>query len=411
MRFLYEIGIRIYRFSIILASFFYPKARGWVKGRHNIFQQLSGDLRDEKDKLAWFHCASLGEFEQGRPIIESFKKQYPDYKILLTFFSPSGYEVRKKYHGADYIFYLPADTLINAKRFYNIVKPDLLFLVKYEYWFNYIDVLSRNSVPIFVISGIFRESQHFFKWYGFWFRRHLRMVEYFFLQDEKSEELLESIDITNMIVSGDTRFDRVMEIADRSTVPEKITAFCETSKVLVCGSTWPVDEAMLKGTFSLLPQDTKIIIAPHEVDDNHIIKILELFGDEAIAYSSFDSSKDKKRVLIIDCIGLLSAVYRCAKVAYVGGGFGKGMHNILEATAYGIPVVFGPNNKKFPEAKGLEKVRGGFGVKDQESLNRILTDLFTKKDIYDEACIGSSGFMNENRGASSTVFSILKSKI
>lgn len=410
MRFLYEIGIRLYRFSIILASVFNPKARGWVKGRHHIFQQLSGGLRDEKDKLAWFHCASLGEFEQGRPIIEQFRKEYPDYKILLTFFSPSGYEVRKNYTGADYIFYLPADTRVNALRFYNIVKPDVLFLVKYEYWYNYIDIMKRHDVPVYVISGIFRKSQHFFKWYGFWFRRHLRMVKYFFLQDSRSAYLLRSIKISNLIVTGDTRIDRVLDIAAQSKVPEKIVRFCGSDRVFVCGSTWPVCEAMIKEAIGILPDNVQLIIAPHEVDKTHISKLLELYGDEAVAYSEFNPEKDKKRILVIDCIGLLSSVYRCADVAYVGGGFGKGMHNILEATAYGIPVLFGPNNKKFPEAKGLAEVNGGYEIHNQQDMNFILSEIFTKESYYKKACEGSKGFMLKNKGASKKVFSNLELK-
>jgi 3-deoxy-D-manno-octulosonic-acid transferase len=412
MRLIYEIVIRLYRFSIILASVVNPKARGWVKGRQQIFSQLAGGLRDEKDKLAWFHCASLGEFEQGRPVIEKFRAHYPEYKILLTFFSPSGYEVRKNYPGADYIYYLPADTRVNAWRFYQIVKPDVLFLVKYEYWYNYIDILAKHDVPVFVISGIFRRSQHFFKWYGFWFRRHLRKVKYFFLQDEDSAKLLSSINVENIIVSGDTRFDRVMEIAEKSVLPEKVARFCNNKRVLVGGSTWPVDETFLAGALRSIPEDVKLILAPHEIDAAHIEKIIELFGtDSAIPYSSYIPEKNKHRILILDCIGVLSAVYRCASVAYVGGGFGKGMHNILEATAYGIPVIFGPNNKKFPEAMGLAEIQGGYEVSDQDSLNRILSELLTNEGKYTYSCEASAGFMNKNRGANEKVFSVLETKI
>ena len=411
MRILYEIAIRFYRLSIILASAFNPKARGWVKGRQRIFSQLSGGLRDENDKLAWFHCASLGEFEQGRPIIENFRKQYPGYKILLTFFSPSGYEIRKNYSGADYIFYLPADTRINVLRFYQIVKPDVLFLVKYEYWFNYIDILHRNNIPIYVISGIFRKTQHFFRWYGAWFRKHLRKVSYFFVQDDISSDLLHRIGIHDVVVSGDTRFDRVADIAAKSSVPENVQLFCKGYRTLVCGSTWPQDEAFLRAALDKLPSDAKVIIAPHEVDPGHTHKILDLFGSDAVLYSEFGSKSMNYRVLVIDCIGMLSSLYRCAYASYVGGGFGKSIHNILEASAYGIPVIFGPENKKFPEAGGLRQAGGGFEICNADQLNRTLWSLFNNNSEYSSACNAAKTYMQQNTGATEKICSHLNLKV
>lgn len=405
MRLIYEIAIRLYRSLIIVASLFNPKARGWVKGRKNIFQSLSGELRNEHDKLAWFHCASLGEFEQGRPIIDAFKTHFPDFKLLITFFSPSGYEIRKNYPGADYVFYLPADTRINAFRFYSIVKPDVLFLVKYEYWYNYLDVLTRNDVPVYVISGVFRKSQHFFKWYGFWFRKQLRKVNYFFVQNTESSRLLNRIRITNVMISGDTRFDRVAEIQSRSTPPDLVSFFSRSAKVLVAGSTWPVDEALLATIWDRLTENIKLIIVPHEVESAHIEQIMRQFPGISVRLSAYNPElHSHARVLIVDRIGILSAVYRCARVAYVGGGFGKGIHNILEPAAYGVPVIFGPENRKFLEAQGLRMAGGGFQVEDKNQLLQILNEMFFNALKYNAACQASKAYIEQQKGATANIF-------
>ncbi|PID94212.1 MAG: 3-deoxy-D-manno-octulosonic acid transferase [Bacteroidetes bacterium] len=404
MRFLYEIGIQGYRCAILLASLFNPKAKKWVKGRQQLFRHLKTAFQGNKEEIAWFHCASLGEFEQGRPIIERFKESYPSHKVLLTFFSPSGYEIRKDYAGADYIFYLPADTYRNARRFYAIVKPRVLFLVKYEYWYNYLHILSRADVPIYVISAVFRKSQPFFRGYGAWFRKQLKGIRCFFLQDKQSAALLNQIGLSRYVITGDTRVDRVLDIAAKSVVSEKISAFCAQQRVWVCGSTWPIDEAMIVKAIPLLPKDVKIIIAPHEVDPTHITTILNTFGEEAVRYADYDPQKNHHRILVIDCIGYLSATYRCANLAYIGGGFGAGIHNILEAAVYGIPVLFGPNNAKFPEAEGLQKTGGGYEVKNQETLNVLLERLLNHQTHYKEACQGSSSFIQKNRGATANVF-------
>lgn len=409
MRFLYEIAIRLYRFTIILASLFNQKASGWVKGRKRIFSELHRGIDGSASKLAWFHCASLGEFEQGRPIIEKFKKKFPDYKILITFFSPSGYEVRKDYPMADYIYYLPADTRINALRFVKIVKPDVLILVKYEYWYNYIDVLWKNNIPIYVVSGIFRESQYFFKWYGFWFVKQLKKIHTFFVQDAQTANLLKSIGINNTIISGDTRFDRVEEIAKKSMPIKIIGDFCAGKRIIVAGSSWPPDELMLAHARAMEQEDVRLIVVPHEVHAQHINDVLDLFGKSAVTLSQFVTNPSTHySVLVVDKIGILSSIYQYANIAYIGGGFGKGIHNILEAAAYSIPVLFGPKNEKFLEAAGLIASRGGFEITDEVSLNTTLEKLLSSSEDYAEACNGCAKYISENKGATALFLSNLK---
>lgn len=409
MRFLYEVVIRLYRFAIILASLFNQKASGWVNGRKRIFSDLHREIDGSGEKLAWFHCASLGEFEQGRPIIEKFKNQFPDYKILITFFSPSGYEVRKDYAMADYVFYLPADTRINALRFVKIVKPDVLILVKYEYWYNYIDVLWKNNIPIYVVSGVFRKSQHFFKWYGFWFVKQLKKIHTFFVQDQKTADLLRSIGIDNMMISGDTRFDRVVEIAKKSMPIKPIGDFCAGKRIIVAGSSWPADESMLANAKVLQQEDVKLIVVPHEVHPQHISDVLNVFGASAVTLSQFITNPSVHySVLVVDKIGILSSIYQYADIAYIGGGFGKGIHNILEAAAYSIPVLFGPKNEKFLEAAGLKASKSGFEITDEVSLNTTLEKLLNSPEDYAEACSGSATYISENKGATKLFLSNLK---
>jgi 3-deoxy-D-manno-octulosonic-acid transferase len=384
MHFLYNISIYTYLFAIHVASLFNVKARLWVNGRKNIFKLLELEIRNFRSNnqhpasdLIWIHCASLGEFEQGRPLIEKLKIKDENIKFILTFFSPSGYEVRKNYKNADLIFYLPIDTPGNAKQFLKIVKPKAAIFVKYEFWFNYLEELKRLTIPTYLVSGIFRKNHYFFKVYGEWYRKQLNSFTYFFLQDEYSKELLYSAGFKNCTISGDTRFDRVAEIAKSVSSIPVIDQFKENNKILILGSTWPEDEKLIsEWTKSSNFQDKKIklIIAPHEINEEHIVSIIRQFSDFSVLRFSKADEKNlgEAKILIIDNIGMLSSVYQYGSIAYIGGGFGKGIHNILEAATFNLPVIFGPNYGKFIEAKELIQLGGAFSVSDiGEFINTI----------------------------------------
>lgn len=386
MRFLYTFSIFLYAFAIRIAAFFNPKAKLFLQGRKNIFKTLKVQFSDLKsENLVWFHCASLGEFEQGRPLMERLKMQEPQVKIVLTFFSPSGYEIRKNYSGADYIFYLPMDTPANAKKFIEIVNPKKVFFVKYEFWFNYLNELKSKNIPTYLVSGIFRENHHFFKPTGGWFRKQLSAFTHFFLQDEKSVQLLNSIGYTNTTLCGDTRFDRVAEVAKNAKQLDLIEQFVKNKKVMIVGSSWLEDEKIistyftnpksrvtLSGVEGLTPQ---IIIAPHEIDEKHLASIEAAFSGAGMClrYSKANENTiNKAQVLIIDNIGMLSSLYQYGTIAFVGGGFGKGIHNILEAATFGLPIIFGPNYHKFAEAEALVKLGGAFPIQDVSELEKTM---------------------------------------
>jgi len=374
MRFIYNFFIQIYSGFIWIASFFSIKARKWRQGRKSqvIFPQSANE------KIIWFHCASLGEFEQGRPVIEELKNINPALKIILTFFSPSGYEIRKDYSYADAVYYLPLDTPENAKIFIETIKPHAVIFVKYEFWFNYLNLLYQRQIPVFFISTIFRPSQHFFKWYGGWFRKQLKQISAFFVQNQESVGLLEEIGIKNIINAGDTRFDRVFKLAAHKKAIKEIEEFKGTNKLIVAGSTWSEDEDLLLEFYDSLEQDDlKLIIAPHEISEEHLQKIKQkLLGLKYCLYSEKDHLNIKeKKVLIIDNVGMLSSLYAYADIAYIGGGFGEGIHNILEAAVYGAPVVFGPQYNKFQEARDLVNRKGAFSISSfhelMSSLNKV----------------------------------------
>lgn len=417
MKVLYDISIYLYLFALRTASLFHPKARLWVKGRRHVFAGLQADAASSSAPSVWFHCASLGEFEQGRPLIERYRLRYPEHRILLTFFSPSGYEIRKSYAGADRVLYLPLDTPGNAERFIDIVKPAAVFFVKYEFWFNYLNELNRRKIPTYLVSGIFREDHYFFKSYGRWFRNQLHCFTHFYLQDAASEKLLNGIGYKNTSVTGDTRFDRVSEIA--ANVREIVLAkqFVRGKKVLIAGSSWSGDEKLmqhfrLKGSRpaatgnkhgAIMPLCEKVIIAPHETDAKHISAIEAGFEGKAatLRYSvATAATVDAADVLIIDNIGMLSSLYQYGTVAFIGGGFGKGIHNILEAAAFGLPVIFGPNYEKFTEAKELIRLGGAFAVGSSAELEQTL-QLLSDPDVlrtaaqvarmYIESRVGASG--------------------
>ena len=378
-------------------------------GRRNIFDQLRTDLRGQNTKIIWFHCSSLGEFEQGRPVIEKLKSQNPSSKFLLTFFSPSGYEIRKDYKGVDWVFYLPLDSKANAKLFFEIVKPSLVVFVKYDYWYYYLNECKNRKIPLLLVSGIFRKDQPFFKWYGNLHRSMLNCFTHFFIQDKESLQLLQSTNIINATVAGDTRFDRVSEIAENFTPIPEIEKFCSDSPVLVAGSTWPQDENLIKDT-TVNFSDFKIIIAPHEIHREHIDQ-LKLIFPNAMLYSQLKAHNTQpitSNCLIIDNIGMLSKLYHYATIAYVGGGFNKGIHNILEAAVYGRPVLFGPNYKKFKEAVGLIEKGGGICITSSNEFSAILQKLINNKTELELSSKNSFEFVKQNKGATEKILDYIK---
>jgi 3-deoxy-D-manno-octulosonic-acid transferase len=379
------------------------KAKLWIAGRRNIFEKLTGNLKPNEKRI-WVHAASLGEFEQGRPIIEKIKSQYPEYKILVTFFSPSGYEVRKNYNGADYIYYLPADTLRNAKRFINLVKPEKVFFIKYEFWYNYLNTLKKQDIPVYLCSAIFRNNQLFFKWYGGWYRKILHMFSHLFVQTQESKELLSSIRFTNVTITGDTRFDRVYDIALKAKEIPEVAAFVGVSQCLIAGSTWEPDEDLLSGYINASDLPLKYIIAPHEIHASHIERLEKSIHKKVIRYSTWkNNTTSEYDVLIIDNIGMLSSLYRYGQVSYIGGGFGKGIHNTLEAATFGLPIIFGPNYLKFQEAKDLIATGGAFSISTQNELNVKLDELFKDPIALCRAQRTAADYVKNNIGATEKI--------
>lgn len=382
MLWLYNTGIQLYGLIIYLFSPFNAKAALFIKGRKNIFQKIRLSI-DPSQKHIWFHFASLGEFEQGRTVLEKIKEQYPGKGVVITFFSPSGYEVRKNYPLAEGIFYLPLDTKKNAEKLIAAINPEIAIFTKYEYWYHYFNALKKSGTPLFIISGIFRRDQIYFKWYGSFNRKILGFVNHFFVQNEESRKLLSSINLENSSLSGDTRFDRVAEHATSVKTISLIEQFCGPVPVLIAGSTWPADEKILAALISTCP-DWKFIIAPHEIDLDHISAIQKLLPS-SIKYSGLQETNQKHQVLIIDNIGLLSSLYQYGHIAYIGGGFGAGIHNTLEAAAFGIPVIFGPKYHKFQEAKDLISLKAAITVKNEAELLNAFRSLSTNKSAGEAA--------------------------
>jgi len=385
MFFLYNISIFLYSGAVKIASLFNDKARKWVDGRKN-WQVLLQQAINKEARYVWFHASSLGEFEQGRPVIEEFRSKYPQYKILLTFFSPSGYEVRKNYTGADYVCYLPADTRRNARKFIDTVDPAMVFFIKYEFWFNYIEAIHKKNIPLFFFSVKFRPGQHFFKWYGGWFRSMLRKINWIFVQDESSEKLLKNAGILNASVSGDTRFDRVLSVSLQKKSFPLFAQFAENAEIMVAGSTWPPDEEMLVELINKFSGKLKFIIAPHEIHPERIRSFQQRIQVASVKFSEANEQNIKSAgVLIIDSIGILLHIYQYARFAYIGGGFGKNIHNILEAATFGVPVIFGPNYHKFQEAIDLIQLGGAFPVSDYKEFECIIDKLIIDNP-YQEKC-------------------------
>jgi 3-deoxy-D-manno-octulosonic-acid transferase len=402
MLWLYNIGIFFYNVLISVFALFNHKARLFKDGRKNLFSNLEKTMIPGH-RYTWFHFASLGEFEQGRPVVEKLKSSYPDRKIIITFFSPSGYEIRKNYALADAVFYLPVDTKSNAKRFLDIVKPELAIFTKYEFWHHYFNELKINHIPLFLISGIFRSDQLFFKSYGRFYRNMLKNITHLFVQNEESVRLLKSIGITDVSLSGDTRFDRVAENAMTTAKNETIELFTAGAPVFIAGSTWPQDETLIASLIKKYP-DWKVIIAPHEVAQSHIQQIEQLFP-EAVKYSVFkDYSETISQVLIIDNIGLLSSLYQYGKVCYIGGGFGAGIHNTLEAAAFGLPVIFGPNYHKFQEAKDLIDLKAAISINTIEALEHAF-QLFAAQEDSGRA---AKNYVNQKKGATAQILKTIE---
>ena len=410
MNILYNFGIYTYKQLVNIASFRNLKARKMKQGHKEIFHYLAQNA-DPEGGYIWIHASSLGEFEQGRPIIEAIKAHYPEQKIAITFFSPSGYEVRKNYSKADRICYLPFDLPNNVNRFLNILKPKQAIFIKYEFWGNYLNALAKRNIPTYIISAIFRPSQIFFRPYGGYFRKILQNFEHLYVQDENSKKLLKDIGIIKVSVTGDTRFDRVLEIRSQAKELPLIEQFSKEKFTLIAGSSWPKDEEIFIDYFNRHPE-MKIIIAPHEIHEEHIQFILSRLNRTTIRYTQADEKNIQKAdCIIIDCFGLLSSIYRYGQVAYVGGGFGAGIHNVPEAAVYSIPVIFGPNHKKFKEAKELIIAGGGFSISKSEDFKLVMDRLLKNKEFLSKAGITAGQYIQNNSGASKKILKELYPEI
>lgn len=404
---MYEIVISLYTLGVAVMSLFNDKVKKMWRGEREAFRVLRNSV-DPGSRYVWFHAASLGEFEQGRPIMERLRREHPELKILLTFFSPSGYEVRKNYEGADIICYLPLDTYFNARRFLNLVHPEVAFFIKYEFWWNYLHILKRRNVPVYSVSSIFRPNQVFFRWYGRTYSNVLKCFTRFFVQNEVSRQLLAKLGITEVEITGDTRFDRVLQIKSQAKSLPIVEAFRQDYKVFVAGSSWPPDEDIFIKYFNGR-DDWKLIIAPHVIGEDHLQQILSKLKGKAVRYTEAtpESVADAK-ILIIDCFGLLSSIYGYGHVSYVGGGFGVGIHNVLEAAVWNIPVIFGPNNERFQEAQDLLTSGGGRqidGYQQFESLmNSYIADDSLRKADGDKA----AQYVSSKAGATGKILSAVK---
>ena len=405
---MYNIVIYIYLIGVAIASCFNKKVKKMWAGERQALKVLREKV-DPNARYIWFHAASLGEFEQGRPLMEHLRKTHPEYKILLTFFSPSGYEVRKNYEGADIICYLPLDTIRNARRFLRAIKPVMAFFIKYEFWYNYLHILQHRGIPTYSVSSIFRPDQIFFQWYGKGYGRVLKCFTHFFVQNIESKNLLAKLDIHDVEVVGDTRFDRVLQIKEASKQLPIVEKFTEnTSKVFIAGSSWLPDEEVFLKYFNL-HKDWKLIVAPHVIGEDHLAQIFELLkGRRVVRYTEATEENVKDaEVLIIDCFGLLSSIYHYATISYVGGGFGVGIHNVLEAAVWDIPVIFGPNNKRFQEAQGLIMAGGGFEINDYQSFRDLMMRFETDEMFLQTSKKHAGEFVKGRAGATEKIMGSL----
>lgn len=391
-------------------SLFNPKAKKMLKGGREAFNVLA-DKIDHGSRYAWFHAASLGEFEQGRPIIERLRELHPELKILLTFFSPSGYEVRKDYKGADVVCYLPLDTRRNARRFVEAAHPSVAFFIKYEFWWNYLSLLKRSGVPVYSVSSIFRPGQVFFRWYARPYARVLRCFTRFFVQNDESRRLLGSVGITDVDVTGDTRFDRVLQVRNAARSLPLVDAFASGAKVFVAGSSWPPDEEIFIRFFNAHPE-WKLIIAPHVISEDHLRQIERRLERPTVRYTEATAEQAAQAgCLLIDCFGLLSSIYGYATVAYVGGGFGVGIHNLLEAAVWGVPVIFGPNNARFQEAQELKACRGGFEIYSYDTFKELVYNFIASPQAVTAAGTEAANYVREKAGATALILNAVEPRL
>jgi len=405
MLLIYNLFLRFYLILIFISSFFNKKAKKWLDGRKN-----NNVIRI--DACVWFHFASLGEFEQGRPVLESMRTLHTGHVIVITFFSPSGYEVRKNTPLADHVYYLPLDTAKNAAEFIGNINPSLAVFTKYEYWYHYFSELNKRDIPLYIVSGIFRPKQVFFKWYGGLYRQMLGFVTHFFVQDDQSQALLQTVGVTNVTVSGDTRFDRVWQNARSPKRLEVIEKFKASKPVFIGGSTWPPDEELIATLIPLYP-DWKFVIAPHEIGEAKIQALLKLLPEgKAIRFSEINAplALDNYAVLIIDNIGMLSSLYQYGEIAFIGGGFGAGIHNILEAAAFGLPVIFGPRYEKFKEARDVVEKQLGFSVVNQEELKEVADILIADRAYRTETGEKIQAYVKANTGATEMILTFINFK-
>lgn len=407
MNLLYLVAVKLYAFAIVIASLFNKKAAQWVSGRKNWKSKIASALKPGEKRLL-FHCASFGEFEQGKPVLEALKNHYPQHKIVLTFFSPSGYENKKNDPLADYVFYLPVDGPFNSKNFIELIQPEMAFFVKYDFWHYYIKTFKDKKIPVYFVSSIFRPTQIFFQWYGKFFDKMLRRVTHFFVQNQGSLELLYKNSIPQVTVTGDTRFDRVFEASQNRKPLVEIETFKGKHKLFVAGSTWGADEQLVAALIPDLESDYKIIVVPHEIKEVKISKLKSLLGTDAIRFSEWDKKQTSARILIIDNMGMLSAIYQYADLVYIGGGFGKGIHNILEAAVYGTPIIFGPKYKKFREADELVHWKGAFSINNERGLRDKVFELIHEPGRIDKIKEINTRYINNNKGATDLIINYLK---
>ncbi len=407
MRFLYNIALIKYGLLLRFVALWNEKAKLWSHGRRNLLKKIAADFAGNTLDVVWIHSASLGEFEQARPLIEALRSDYKTVKIVVTFYSPSGYEIRKNYPLADFVYYLPEDTTANARRFIEIVNPKIAVFIKYEYWFNYMNQLHNHQIPFVYVSSIFRPSQTFFQFYGGWFLKHLKMGTHFFVQNHESVALLAKHDIHQVTKTGDTRFDRVASIAEKVDGNAVVQEFKGDSVLLVAGSSWPEDEKLLFDLTMLNPQ-LKLVVAPHLIDEAHIQQIEKLFSP-SVRYSQADITTVRSfKVLIIDNMGMLSAIYNYANMAFIGGGFGAGIHNTLEAATFGMPIFIGPNYHKFQEAKDLKELGVIRVVNQKAELEAEVKQLLYNPQKMNEISEKSKAYIQTNKGATQSIIDFMK---
>lgn len=407
---IYNFGILLYGWILRVVALWNPKARLWVEGRRDIFTRMAERIA-ASDRVVWMHVASLGEFEQGRPIIEAIRAEHPELKILLTFFSPSGYEIRKNYAGADFVFYLPSDTPLNVKRFLDIAHPEIAIFVKYEFWLNYLTALCERGVKTYLVSAIFRRNSIFFRSFGGRWRKALDTFEQMFVQNDESRELLSSIGFDNVIVAGDTRFDRVAAIAAAAKSIDLVERFKGQSRLFVAGSTWGPDEEILLPLINANPE-VKFVVAPHEMDQGRINRILAETKGGAVRYtqSTAESDFSKVQVLVLDTIGILSSVYGYASWSYIGGGFGVGIHNTLEAATFGLPIAFGPKYEKFKEARDMVALGAATKVESAEELERWFAPLRDDEQLLAKVSATAKDYTVKNQGATALFIKVAFAK-